>query len=221
MAETEDLEFASQVERIRRNVSRVRLIGVAMVLTAIPIPLVIYFIQFIVPVQIVLLFIMSMCVSPVIGIVVFGYYGGFQKLFLHNIETLDKLAPPHPIIIGRRATLVKEPVYAFTSMGSDVIMFVAFREYAEVPAGKVKMPRNIWIWEYNHAVGDYTVARREGTYAIPYTKDCVLEGEELLYAILTMDKRTRVWINYTRQDLEKIVAALAAEVTKYGSRPLV
>jgi hypothetical protein len=139
-------------------------------------------------------------------------------LFFLSLDLLKKLSPPDPIIVGRNVVISKDPVYGIGSWTSNLLMFVSFYSPERVFHEKVKIPKNIWKWEFKLEIGEIKVARREGIYTIPIGPDEYYTGEGILYALL-LEGGVYVVMprDYSSEQLQQIVSSLEAEMTSYGS----
>jgi hypothetical protein len=147
-----------------------------------------------------------------------GWYGKGASLFFLSLVQLKKLSPPDPILIGRCGVMNRDPVHVIGTWGSNVLMFVGFYSYEHVFHQKLKIPRNIWKWEYKFEINDVKVARREGTYTVPIGNDEYQTGDGILYALLLEGgANIPTQRDFSSEQLHQIVTHLEKEVVSYGS----
>jgi hypothetical protein len=146
------------------------------------------------------------------------WYGIGASYFFLSLDHLKKISPPDPIIVGRSVIMDKNPVYGIGTWGSNVLMFIAFYTRERAFHQKVKIPRTIWKWEYKLEIEGAKVARREGTYTIPVSRDEYYTGEGVLYALMTVGGvYVAIQRDFSSQQLNQIVTHLEKEVTSYGA----
>jgi len=202
----------------RRLIKRRIKIGIAMVLFFPLAPITIYFLQYSLPSDMVLFILISFCSIGMIGMILAIYYGSGSSLLFYGIDILRKLAPPEPFIQGKFGVLDKDPVYGIAQWGSNALFFVAFFQSERSFTQKVKVPRLIWTWAYNHSVGELKVARKRDIFTIPIDRDTFYTGDGLLYAVLVEGTGpVRIRKTFTAEQLQQIVDDLAREVGRHGS----
>ena len=146
------------------------------------------------------------------------YYGSGSSLLFYGIDILRKLAPPEPFIQGKFGVLNKNPVYGAAQWGSNALFFVAFFRSERTFEQKVKVPRLIWTWQYNHQVGNLKVARKRDTFTIPIDRDTFYTGDGLLYAVLVEGTGpVRIRKTFTADQLRQIVDDLSGDIKGFKS----
>ena len=218
MTEDHDELFSINEQNLRKAARKKTIIGILMLLSLVAMPILIYYIQFLVPSNMVLFIIIGFGAIGMAGLVLIFWYGKGASMFFHGLDILKKLSPPDPIFIGRCVVMDKDPIYGVGTWGSNVLMFVAFYSRERVFHQKLKIPRTIWTWEYKLDIANAKVARREGTYTIPIGGDEYYTGEGVLYAII-IEGGVYVTIqrDFSSEQLHQIVAHLENEVTSYGA----
>ena len=205
-------------QEFRRSIKRKAKIGIAMMLFILLAPITIYFLQYSVPSEMILLILVSFFSIGIIGTILTVYYGSGSSLLFYGIDILRKLAPPEPFIQGKFGVLNKDPVYGIAQWGSNGLFFIAFSQSERTFERKVKVPRLIWKWDYNHSVGDLKVARKKDTFTIPIDRDTFYTGEGVLYALLLEGTGPlRIRKTFTAKQLQQIVDDLAVEIGGFES----
>ena len=205
-------------QEFRRSIKRKAKIGIAMMLFILLAPITIYFLQYSVPSEMILLILVSFFSIGIIGTILTVYYGSGSSLLFYGIDILRKLAPPEPFIQGKFGVLNKDPVYGIAQWGSNGLFFIAFFQSERTFERKVKVPRLIWKWDYNHSVGDLKVARKKDTFTIPIDRDTFYTGEGVLYALLLEGTGPlRIRKTFTAKQLQQIVDDLAVEIGGFES----
>ena len=205
-------------QEFRRSIKRKAKIGIAMMLFILLAPITIYFLQYSVPSEMILLILVSFFSIGIIGTILTVYYGSGSSLLFYGIDILRKLAPPEPFIQGKFGVLNKDPVYGIAQWGSNGLFFIAFSHSERTFERKVKVPRLIWKWDYNHSVGDLKVARKKDTFTIPIDRDTFYTGEGVLYALLLEGTGPlRIRKTFTAKQLQQIVDDLAVEIGGFES----
>ena len=211
--------FSVLEQNLRKSSRKKTLIGIiVMLLSLIAVPILGFYIQFLVPPSVVMMIFVIIAVIVMTGLAIVFWYGKGASLFFLGLDLLKKLSPPDPIITGRYVVIDKSPVYGIGKWASNLLFFVAFYTPERVFHEKVEIPGSIWKWEFKLKIGDIKVSRREGVYTIPIGPDEYYTGEGILYALLL---EGGVYIvmprDYSSEQLQQIVANLEAEVTSYGS----
>lgn len=197
----------------RRLIKRKMKISIVLALFLLLAPITIFYLQYTLPPSMILLILISFFSIGLIGIISFVYYGSGSSLLFYGIDILRKLAPPDPFIQGKFGVLNKDPVYGVAQWGSNGIFFIAFLQSERTFTQKVKVPRLIWKWDYNHPVGILKVARKRDTFTIPTDRDSFYTGEGVLYALLLEGTGPlRIQKTFTAEQLQEIVDYLAREV---------
>ena len=213
MEEFHNSQESDTEQDFRRSVKRRMKIGIVLVLFLPLAPISIYFLQFSLPSAMILFILVSFFVLGLTGVIMAVYYGSGSSLLFYGIDILRKLAPPDPFIQGKFGVLNKDPVYGVAQWGSNGIFFIAFLQSERTFTQKVKVPRLIWKWDYNHPVGILKVARKRDTFTIPTDRDSFYTGEGVLYALLLEGTGPlRIQKTFTAEQLQEIVDYLAREV---------
>ena len=200
----------------RRSIKRKVMIGAVMVFFLPLAPMMVFFLQYSLSSDMILLLLISFFSIGMIGIILAIYYGSGSSLLFYGIDILRKLAPPEPFIQGKLGVLNKDPVYGVAQWGSNALFFIAFYQSERTFSHKAEFPRLIWKWEYNHPVGELKVARKRDTYTIPIDRDTYYTGEGVLYALLLEGSGPmRIRKTFTADQLQQIVDDLAGEIGRY------
>jgi hypothetical protein len=216
--ESYDEPFSIKEEKLRKTSRKKTVIGVLMLLSLVVLPILVFYIQFWVPSNVMIFIFLGFGAIGFAGLAMVFWYGKGASLFFQGLDMLKKLSPPDPIITGRCVVMDKNPVYGIGTWGSNVLMFVAFYSLERVFHQKTKVPRTIWTWEYKLEIDGAKVARREGTYTIPLGNDECYTGEGVLYALmLESGGYISIQRDYSPEQLNQIVAHLEKEVTSYGA----
>jgi hypothetical protein len=218
LSENYDELFSIKEQNLRKAARKKAIIGVLLLVSVIALPILVFYIQFLVSSIVITVIFVIFFVIAMTGLVMLGWYGKGASLFFLSLDQLKKLSPPDPIIVGYCAVMNKDPVYVIGTWGSNVLMFVGFYSYERAFHQKLKIPRNIWKWEYKFEINDVKVARREGTYTVPIDNDEYYTGEGILYALML---EGGVYIvtqrDFMSEQLHQIVGHLENEVVSYGS----
>ncbi|NWF96463.1 MAG: hypothetical protein HXY34_10025 [Candidatus Thorarchaeota archaeon] len=205
------------IQRMRTRAIRRAICGAAMLMSLLLLQLALFFLQDAVSAQVIIVIMVNHLITGMAGIFLLVYYGTGWIMLLHNMKELALLAPPSPVLVGRRAVLRKGPVYGVGGM-ADFLMFVGFCDSRELQGGKTRLPRVVPIWQYSHVIGGLRVTRREGFYSVPTAEGRHVTGDGVLYGLLSFTLgRISIPIVHTREQLDAVVSALAAEVTSYGA----
>jgi len=212
-------DFESDAENDLREAARKKArLGFVLMLFMALLPLVVFLIQYSVPLEVVLLMFIIFPAIGFPGAVLVSYFGRGCTTFFQCLDILKQLAPPDPIIIGRSAVVDKAPVYGIVKWGSNVIMFVALHQPERTFDKKMRVPRTIWRWEYKLQIAGIRIARREGTYTIPTGDDEYHTGEGVLYSlIVSAGYKFPILRSFSLEQLNEIVNFLGSEVSGYGS----
>ncbi|OLS25757.1 MAG: hypothetical protein ThorAB25_22030 [Candidatus Thorarchaeota archaeon AB_25] len=212
-----DLESDTE-QALRKSVKRrMKIGGVLCVLLPFG-PVMIFFLQNLLPQAATTLLLILFLSIGFIGFLMFGYYRLGSSMLFRGIDVLRQIAPPESFVKGKLAVLNKDPVYVIIQWGSNALLFVAFFQSERSFDKGVALPRVIWKWEYSHPIGEIKVARREGSFTIPVDRDTYYTGRGILYSLL-LEETVIVTMHksYTAEELNQIVDALAQEVVSYGS----
>jgi len=202
----------------RQSIKRKVKIGIVMFFLLPLTPVMIFYLQYSLPSTMILSILILLFSIGLIGMIIAIYYGVGSSLLFYGIDILHKLAPPEPFIQGKIGVLDKGPVYGIAQWGSNVLFFVAFSQSERTFAQKVKIPRLIWAWQYNHPVGELKVARKRNTFTIPIDRETYYTGEGILYALLLEGTGlVRVRKTFTAEQLQQVVDNLAREIERYDS----
>jgi hypothetical protein len=123
-------------------------------------------------------------VGPLLGGIVFIFYGSGSKLFFHSLDLIKKISPDEIVLKNRYAVVKKGLVHLVATWGSNTLFFIVFLHSMPSEKLKLKIPRVIWRWEYKVSVGEVKVARREGQYKVPISEENFITGEGILYSLL-------------------------------------
>ncbi len=206
-------------QALRNSVKRKMIISAIMCATLVLIPVVVFFVQNSLSMDLMLILLIPFALIGILGAILLVYYKMGSSMLFYSMDILRQIAPPEPFIEGKFAVLNKDPVYCIAQWGSNALFFVALNQPERTFDQKVKVPRAIWKWEYTRPIGKIKVARREGNFTIPVDRDTYCTGSGILYSLL-LEKTVLVTYlkKFTDEQLNQIVDNLAREIVSYGSR---
>ena len=218
MDDEPDVTFFPGEEELRiRTRSRVR-IGIIIMFLPIVLMLFILIIGSTVPEWASLPVLAFFMVGPLLGVIIFIFYGSGSKLFFHSLDLIKKISPDEIVLKNRSVVAKKGLVYLVTTWGSNALFFIVFLHSMPAEKSKLKVPRVIWRWEYTFIIGEIKVARREEQCTLPISTDEFINGECILYSFLIESMPpVRMLQHPSKDQLIQIADKIAEEASSIGS----
>lgn len=218
MDDEPDVTFFPGEEELRIGTrSRVR-IGIIIMFSPIVLMLLILIIGSTIPEWASLPILAFFMVGPLLGAIIFIFYGLGSKLFFHSLDLIKKISPDEIVLKNRFVVAKKGLVYLVTTWGSNALFFIVFLHSMPAEKSKLKVPRVIWRWEYTFIIGEIKVARREEQCTLPISTDEFINGECILYSFLIESMPpVRMLQHPSRDQLIQIADKITEEASSIGS----
>jgi len=203
-------------ERLQLRAKKRILIGLALIFTSIPVSL------FLVPTLIPvpwrnLAFYIGLAIGvslTILGLVSLLYLSTATETLLSAIKTIRLISQEEPTITD---SFVLAKANSILLLGTERghLYFIALRHLTPTSQRRIRLPRPRLSRSYRHHVGGLRVARYEGTYTLPVSRDEYVKAQALIYVLPIAQDYVlfllRMVYYYKRPQLLAIVNALARE----------